>query len=83
MTKKEINGQKVTLVDIPGTFSERMGGGPFAPGKTVKREKYRMLGGIVQTKASGQYFFKLYGPEKTIEAAKGHFLAMMESVESK
>ena len=82
VSEKKINGQTVTIVDISGTFAERMGGGPFAPGKTIKRENYRMLGGIVQTKASGQYFFKLYGPGKTIEAANKHFLAMLESVES-
>lgn len=79
---KEINEQEVTIVDVSGTFSERMGGGPFAPGKTVKREGYRMLGGIVQTKASGQYFFKLYGPAKTIGAAEKDFLNLLESIES-
>lgn len=82
VTSKQINGQKATIVDISGTFSERMGGGPFAPGKTVAREKYRMLGGIVQTKASGQYFFKLYGPQSTIAAAEKHFLQMLNSVKS-
>lgn len=82
VSDKTVNGQAVTIVDISGTFAERMGGGPFAPGKTIKRENYRMLGGIVQTKASGQYFFKLYGPGKTIEAAKKQFLAMLDSVES-
>ena len=82
VTKKEINGQAVVIVNISGTFSESMGGGPFAPGKTVKRPDYQMLGGIVQTKGSGQYFFKLYGPKKTIAAAEKGFMAMMESVES-
>ena len=79
---KKMNDQETTIVDISGTFSEQMGGGPFAPGKTVVRKDYRMLGGIVQTKSSGQYFFKLYGPQKTIAGAEKHFLAMLESVKS-
>ena len=82
VTKKTINGQQATIVDISGTFTERMGGGPFAPGKSVKRDEYRMLGGIIQTKNSGQYFFKLYGPSKTMAIAEKHFKAMLESVES-
>lgn len=82
VTEKRINGQKVTVVEISGTFRESMGGGPFAPGKTVIRKDYRMLGGIVQTKGAGQYFFKLYGPKNTIAAAEKGFMAMLESVSS-
>lgn len=80
VSEKKINGQDVTIVDITGTFKESMGGGPFAPGKTVMREDYRMLGGIVQTKVARQYFFKLYGPKKTITEAEPAFLKMMDSV---
>lgn len=80
VSEKKINGQQVTIVDIAGTFKESMGGGPFAPGKTVMREDYRMLGGIVQTKTAGQYFFKLYGPKKTIDDAEAAYLKMMDSV---
>ena len=82
VTKKKLNDQDAILVNITGTFSESMGGGPFAPGKTVRRSDYQMLGGIVQTKASGQYFFKLYGPKKTMAAAEKQFMAMMESIRS-
>ena len=82
VTNKKINGQDATIVDISGTFSERMGGGPVAPGKTVKRPDYRMLGGIIQTKDAGQYFFKLYGPQKTMAKSEKLFLTMLESVQS-
>lgn len=82
VTEMKVNGQDAVVVNISGTFSESMGGGPFAPGKTVKRENYQMLGGIVQTKAAGQYFFKLYGPKKTIAAAEKDFKKMIESVTS-
>ena len=80
VSEKKINGQEVTIVDIAGTFKESMGGGPFSPGKTVMREDYRMLGGIVQTKTAGQYFFKLYGPKKTIDDAEAAYVKMMDSV---
>jgi len=79
VTNKKINQQDATIVDISGSFKETMGGGPFSGGKTVVREDYRMLGGIVQTPV-GQYFFKLYGPAKTIAAAEPGFMKMMESV---
>ena len=79
VTEKKANGQKVTIVDITGTFKESTGGGPFAPGKIVSRKDYRMLGGIVQTKF-GQYFFKLYGPKKTVAKAEKSFDAMIDSV---
>ena len=83
MEKKEINGQEVVIVDISGTFKDSQGGGPFAPGKIIEREDYRMLGGIVQTKQRGQYFFKLYGPKNTIESAAKSFAKMMDSITSK
>lgn len=79
----KVNGQNVTVVDISGTFSETMGGGPFSGGKTVTREGYRMLGGIVQAKGVGQYFFKLYGPEKTVAEAEKGYIAMLKSVSVK
>ena len=81
--KKKINDQDIVIVDISGTFNDRQGGGPFAPGKIVERRDYRMLGGIVQMKQRGQYFFKLYGPKKTIASSQKSFMGMMESITSK
>ena len=83
VTDKKINGQEVKIVEISGTFKESQGGGPFAPGRIVERQGYQMLAAIVQTKGHGQYFFKLYGPRKTVASAKKSFMAMMNSVASK
>lgn len=85
LTKKQVNGQETVIVDLSGTYLDRQGGGPFAPGKIVEQPGYRMLGGIVQTKTKGkfQYFFKLYGPEKTVGAAEKAFRQMMDSVTSR
>ena len=78
--EEKINGQKVTMVDITGTFLDKPGG-PFAGGKTIERQDYRMLAAIVQTEKDGNYFVKLYGPNKTITKNEKHFKAMIKSVD--
>jgi hypothetical protein len=80
--KRKIAGEEVVIVDLSGTYLEKTGG-PFAPGPTIKREKFRMLAGIVTTKNLGNYFFKFYGPEKTVEANKDAFVTMLESLAKK
>jgi hypothetical protein len=71
------------MVDISGTMSESMGGGPFAPGKTVKREGYRMLGAIIDTKDKGLQFIKLTGAAELVEQQKKDFTEFVESVKTK
>ena len=67
------------MVDLSGTYKDSPGG-PFAGGKPVMRDNYRMLGAIIQTKDKGNYFLKLYGPKATIdENAKG-FQNMVKSI---
>lgn len=65
--KFEVDGTTVHWVDITGTFAESMGGGPFAPGKVVKREGYRMIGVIAIPKESrAQYFIKMTGDAEVV-----------------
>ena len=78
--KKKVGDYEVTMVDITGTMSESMGGGPFAPGKTVKREGYRMLGAIIDTKDKGLQFIKLTGAAELVEQQKKDFADFIESV---
>lgn len=80
--KREIAGMNVVVVDMAGTYIDKPGG-PFAPGPSVERENYRMLAAIVQTKGAGNYFFKFYGPEKTVAANEKPFLQMLETLKSK
>lgn len=80
--KKKVGDYEVTIVDISGTMSESMGGGPFAPGKTVKREGYRMLGAIIDTKDKGLQFIKLTGAEELVEQQKKDFNDFIESVKN-
>ncbi len=78
-TSKQIKVDQldVQFVDISGTYQDRPG--PFAP--AVSRENYRMLAAILPTKKYGQYFFKLYGPQKTIASSEKDFQKMIESFE--
>jgi hypothetical protein len=80
--KTGLSGCDVEIVDLSGTYKDTPGG-PFAGGKTVMRDNYRMLGAIIQTKDRGNYFLKLYGPKATIdENAKG-FQEMVKSLKVK
>lgn len=80
--KTTVSGAEIEVVDLSGTYKDSPGG-PFAGGKTINRENYRMLGAIIQTKDRGNYFLKLYGPKATIdENAKG-FQEMVKSLKVK
>ncbi len=76
--KLTVDGAEVHVVSLSGTYKDSPGG-PFAGGKTVMRENYRMLGAICVTK-SGNYFLKLYGPKATIGENEKQFRAMVESM---
>ncbi len=77
VTKKELAGGILHVVDITGTFMDKPGG-PFTRTPAVKREGYRMLGAIIVTPKSGQYFVKLYGPKATIKSHAAAFQKMVE-----
>jgi hypothetical protein len=55
LDKLTVSGCEVQIVDLSGTYKDSPGG-PFAGGKTVNRENYRMLGAIIATKDAGNYF---------------------------
>ena len=83
VTKTEVAGHEVRIVDISGTYNDRRG--PFAP--AVKRADYRMLAAIVsvgkkQGAPAGNYFIKFYGPKKTVAANEKAFTAMIESLKT-
>jgi gluconolactonase len=82
LDKLTVGGVEVQVVDLTGTYKDSPGG-PFAGGKTVMRDNYRMLGAIIQTKDAGNYFLKLYGPKATIDQAEKGFHEMVKSVKVK
>jgi hypothetical protein len=70
---------KVTVVEVKGTFTgSGMPGGP--PGEP--KPSYGLLGAIVET-AGTSWFFKLTGPEKTVDAAKTDFDRMVDTIRPK
>jgi hypothetical protein len=80
--KATINGADIEIVDLSGTYKDSPGG-PFAGGKTINRDNYRMLGAIIQTKDRGNYFLKLYGPKATIDENEKGFQDMVKSLKVK
>jgi hypothetical protein len=79
--KLKVSGQDVQWVDISGTYKDSAG--PFAGGKGVDRENYRMLAAIVQTKDSGNYFLKFYGPKATVTENEKAFRDLVDSMQAK
>ena len=80
--KLTIAGKTVHYVDLAGTYNDAPSG-PFAGGKTIKRENYRMLAAIVETKEAGNYFLKFYGPKATVAANEKPFYEMLDSLKVK
>jgi hypothetical protein len=76
--KLTVDGSEVLIVSLTGTYKDTPGG-PFAGGKTILRENYRMLGAIYVTKA-GNYFLKLYGPKTTVSESEKGFRTLVESM---
>jgi hypothetical protein len=81
--KMDVAGATVHMVDIAGTFKDSMGGGPFAPGPMKKRENYRMIGAIVETKNDGLIFIKMTGPKTTVESLAEGFKKSLTNLEKK
>ncbi|MBC7854218.1 MAG: hypothetical protein IAF94_12355, partial [Pirellulaceae bacterium] len=80
--KKTVGGTPVHIVDISGTYKDSPAG-PFAGGKTVNREDFRMLAAIIETKAAGNYFVKFYGPKATIAENEKAFQELLLSLKVK
>ena len=79
--KLKVAGTDVHYVDLSGTYKDNPA--PFAGGKAIPRENYRMLAAIVTTKEAGNYFLKLYGPKATIAENEKAFRDMIDSLEMK
>ncbi len=75
-SSKEVNGMKVELVNVAGTYLAPSGPMMQSSGK---KDNYRLLGAIISA-PSGSVFFKLTGPAKTVAAAEGDFNSLVESI---
>jgi hypothetical protein len=73
---RTINGLKVTIVDVPGTYvAEVMPGSP----QRHNSPNFHLRAAVIET-ANGPYFIKLTGPAKTIAASEKSFEAFLASV---
>jgi hypothetical protein len=75
-SERTAGDMKVTIVELEGTFS-----GMAMPGQAAATPKsdYAMLAAIVEG-TGDPHFFKLTGPKKTVEAARGGFDELVASV---
>lgn len=73
---RKANGLDVAIVKVHGDYLAPSG--PMMQ-STGKRPDYALLGAIVNA-PQGSVFFKLTGPRKTIEAARGDFDALVGSM---
>lgn len=73
---RTINGLKVTLVDLSGTYVAEMAPGS---GQLHNSPGFRMRAGYIET-SNGPYFIKLVGPSKTIAAHEKSFETFLSSV---
>jgi hypothetical protein len=72
---RTVNGMKVTLVDVPGTYvAEVMPGSP----QRHNSPNFHLRAAVIET-SNGPYFIKLTGPAKTVAAAEKQFEAFLLS----
>lgn len=76
IAKREINGLKVTTLDVAGNYSDPMAA---RSGAAPIKGEARMLAAIVET-PSGNYFFKAVGLRKTVTAAADQFEKVISTV---
>ena len=73
---RTVNGLKVTLLDVAGTYvSDMTPGNPAHPDKTG----YRLRAAVVET-PKGPYFLKLVGPARTVTAGEKGFEQLVASL---
>ena len=75
-SSKDVNGMKVELLQIEGTYLAPAGPMMESQGK---KNNYRLLGAIVPA-PEGSVFFKFTGPRETVGAAENEFNEMINSL---
>ena len=80
-TEMKLGDWQVHIVDVAGSYAERMGGGPFAGGRVVQRKDYAMAGAILVHPEGRKYFVKMIGPAAVVKANRKAFVEMIKSIE--
>lgn len=73
----EVDGQKVHIVDLAGTYLEPSG--PMMA-ERIEREGYRMLGAIIECDDGFLYFIKFCGPEATVTENESAFQSLIQGL---
>ena len=73
---RTVNGLKVTLVDVSGTYIAEM-----TPGSAQRHNSpgFRLRAAVIET-ANGPYFVKMTGPARTVAAAEKPFEQFLASL---
>ncbi|WP_437539457.1 hypothetical protein WME79_24215 [Sorangium sp. So ce726] len=78
----EVRGMPVELVEVAGTYKIALGPQSGArkrsPVEMVK-DNYRLVGAAVRTPDRGNWFFRIVGPDETVQSARSAFRSMIES----
>ena len=78
----EVRGMRVELVEVAGTYKIALGPPAGArkrsPVEMVK-DHYRLVGAAVKTPDRGNWFFRMVGPDETVQSARSAFRSMIES----
>ncbi len=77
----DLNGLKVTTLDVTGRYVDPMAGRPANAGANASAE-FRMLSAIVET-PSGPWFFKGVGPVATMKSHEQNFKTFVNSIKAK
>jgi hypothetical protein len=79
----EVKGFKVETIEVTGTYKISLTppakGHKRSPVQMVKNE-WRLYGAVVKTTDRGNWFFKLVGPDETVQSAKSAFRGMLETL---
>jgi hypothetical protein len=79
----EVRGMQIEMVDVTGTYKVALapprGAAKKSPVEMVKKG-HRLLGAVVRTADRGNWFFKMTGPDETVQSARSALRGLLDSV---
>lgn len=79
----DVKAFKIETVEVNGTFKMSLAP-PVGPKKKspvqMVKEGYRLYGAVVKTPERGNWYFRMTGPDETVQSARSAMRAMLESV---
>ncbi|WP_437301899.1 hypothetical protein [Sorangium sp. So ce388] len=79
----EVHGMRVETVEVAGTYTIALGpkaGARKRASVEMVKDGYRLLGAAVRTPDRGNWFFRMVGPDETVQWARSAFRGLLESV---